>query len=52
MATPAKKKSRLGMWILVAMVSGLIAGHVAHQLAPDPEAAKSISGYFSWSPAT
>jgi Na+/H+-dicarboxylate symporter len=45
-ATPAKK-SRLGTWIAVAMVLGVVTGHLVHVLAPDPASAKSIAGYFS-----
>jgi Na+/H+-dicarboxylate symporter len=46
MATPAKK-SRLGTWIAVALVLGLVSGQLVHAFAPDPATAKSIAGYFS-----
>ena len=41
------KKSRLGTWIAVAMVLGVIAGHLIHELAPNPAAAQAIAGYLS-----
>ena len=31
----------------VAMVAGIAVGYVAHGLAPTPEAAKEIAGYFN-----
>src|SRR5512137_1623205 len=40
-------RSKLTILILVAAVAGVLAGHFAHQLAPDAAAAASIAGYFS-----
>jgi Na+/H+-dicarboxylate symporter len=41
------KKSRLGTWIAVAMVLGVITGHLVHVLAPNPATAQAIAGYLS-----
>jgi len=40
-------RSKLTILILVAAVAGVLAGHFAHELAPDAAAAASIAGYFS-----
>ena len=40
-------RSRLTILILVAAVAGVLAGHFAHELAPDAAAAATIAGYFS-----
>jgi Na+/H+-dicarboxylate symporter len=34
-------------WILVAAVGGVLAGYVAHEMAPDARTSAEISGYFS-----
>ena len=41
------KMNKLTWMILVAMVAGIAVGYVAHGLAPTPEAAKEIAGYFN-----
>src|SRR5438445_12036117 len=41
------KKIKMTTWIIVSMVLGIIAGYIAHILAPDAAAAKEIAGYFS-----
>jgi Na+/H+-dicarboxylate symporter len=41
------KKIKMTTWIIVSMVLGIIAGYIAHTLAPDAAAAKQIAGYFS-----
>ena len=41
------KMNKLTWLILVAMVAGIAVGYVAHGLAPTPEAAKEIAGYFN-----
>jgi len=33
--------------ILIGMIIGIIVGYICHIMAPSPEAAKSIAGYFS-----
>jgi Na+/H+-dicarboxylate symporter len=40
-------RSKLTILILAAAVAGVLAGHFAHELAPDAAAAASIAGYFS-----
>lgn len=40
-------RSKLTILILVAAVAGVLAGHFAHQLAPDAASAATIAGYFS-----
>jgi Na+/H+-dicarboxylate symporter len=40
-------RSKLTIMILVAAVAGVLAGHVAHEMAPDAAAAANIAGYFS-----
>ena len=39
-------RSKLTILILVAAVAGVLAGHFAHQSAPDAAAAATIAGYF------
>jgi len=40
-------RSKLTILILVAAVAGVLAGYVAHALAPDARSAAEIAGYFS-----
>ena len=40
-------RSKLTILILVAAVAGVLAGHFAHELAPDAAAAATTAGYFS-----
>jgi Na+/H+-dicarboxylate symporter len=40
-------RSELTIMILVAAVAGVLAGHAAHEMAPDAAATASIAGYFS-----
>ena len=40
-------RSKLTMFILVAAVAGVLAGWIAHELAPDAAATADIAGYFS-----
>jgi Na+/H+-dicarboxylate symporter len=39
--------SKLTTWILIAAVAGVVAGWVAHGLAPDAATASTIASYFS-----
>ncbi len=41
------RTNRLTTYILIAMLLGIGVGHICHELWPDPETAKSISGYIS-----
>ncbi|HEY4743300.1 MAG TPA: dicarboxylate/amino acid:cation symporter [Desulfuromonadaceae bacterium] len=41
------KGNRLTIYIMVGMVLGIIAGHICHSMAPSPEAAQEIAGYFN-----
>ena len=40
-------RSRLTLLILAAAVAGVLAGYVAHELAPDAAASAEIAGYFT-----
>ena len=40
-------RSRLTILILVAAVAGVLAGYVAHEMAPDARSAADVAGYFS-----
>ena len=40
-------RSKLTILIVVAAVAGVLAGYVAHELAPDAASAATIAGYFS-----
>jgi len=40
-------RSKLTILILAAAVAGVLAGHFAHELAPDASTAAKIAGYFS-----
>lgn len=40
-------RSKLTIMILVAAVAGVLAGHVAHEAAPDAATAATIAGYFA-----
>lgn len=40
------KKNRLTMYIMVAMILGIVVGYFCNISAPDPKAAKTIAGYF------
>ena len=40
-------RSKLTILILAAAVAGVLAGYVAHELAPDAAAQPTIAGYFS-----
>ena len=40
-------RSKLTIMILVAAVAGVLAGHAAHEMAPDTATAEKIAGYFS-----
>ena len=41
------KMNKLTWMILVAMLAGIAVGYVAHGMAPTPEAAKEVAGYFN-----
>jgi len=40
------KKNKLTVYIMVAMVLGILVGYFCNISAPDPKAAKAIAGYF------
>jgi len=40
------KANRSSLLIFVALVLGILVGYVCNQMAPTPEAAKDIAGYF------
>ncbi len=39
--------AKLTTWILVAAVGGVLAGYIAHELAPDAATVAAIAGYFA-----
>lgn len=41
------KTNKLTVWIMVAMLLGVLVGYLCHALAPDAKAAAEIAGYFS-----
>ncbi len=41
------KSNRLTIYIMAGMVLGIIVGYICHTMAPSPEAAQEIAGYFN-----
>jgi Na+/H+-dicarboxylate symporter len=41
------KNNRLTLYIMAGMVLGIITGYICHTMAPSPEAAQEIAGYFN-----
>ncbi len=41
------RKISLTSWIMIALILGVVAGYLCHEMAPDAKTAKEISGYFS-----
>ena len=41
------KMNKLTTWIIIAMLLGIVTGYACNTLAPSPDAAKEIAGYFS-----
>jgi Na+/H+-dicarboxylate symporter len=41
------KKRNLTTWILIGMVAGIIVGYACNMAFPDPQTAKTVSGYIS-----
>src|SRR4030095_191065 len=43
----ARKKRNLTTWILIGMVAGVVVGYACNKAFPDPQTAKTVSGYIS-----
>ena len=43
----ARKRRNLTTWILIGMVAGIVVGYACNIAFPDPQTAKTVSGYIS-----
>src|SRR5437899_11796091 len=41
------KSNKITLWVVVALILGIVVGYLCHVTVPDPKAAKTIAGYFS-----